>query len=136
MKGKSSKQTKEMETERKREGKGKEEGGVCTKGSNVVDAPETKLAAAREPAVRPEQTAVWFGLPLELQQMVWSYLQPRDLFLQNFVCHRWRTHCVEDQVPNFYYIILYYFKKKKLIGRNLIIHSYLFLFCFVLFCFI
>ncbi|ELR11169.1 ankyrin 2,3/unc44, putative [Acanthamoeba castellanii str. Neff] len=29
--------------------------------------------------------------------MVWSFLQPKDLFLQNLVCLRWRTYCVEDQ---------------------------------------
>jgi hypothetical protein len=53
--------------------------------------------------VRPEQACVWFGLPLGLQQMVWSFLQPKDLFLQNLVCLRWRAYCMEDQVLSLFF---------------------------------
>jgi len=44
------------------------------------------------------QTSLWLQLPMELQQMVWSFLEPRDLFLQSLICRAWRAYCIGDQV--------------------------------------
>ena len=91
-----------VKTKKKEKKKNKKEKKAKTK-TKEEEAGDVVPWGKAAGGVRPEQACVWFGLPLELQQMVWSFLQPKDLFLQNLVCLRWRTYSVEDQGILFFF---------------------------------
>jgi hypothetical protein len=76
-------------------------GLLVVDGNGAGERTKKKKKAKRIKENKSGQAPVWFGLPLELQQMVWSHLQPMELFLLNLVCLRWRTFLVDDQVRNF-----------------------------------
>ena len=56
------------------------------------------MMQTRKEAIRYNNETLWLNLPAELQWEIWSYCYPKDLFMAQLVCRKWKEQTKSDDI--------------------------------------